>query len=315
MQCEARADSVAHSRFRGGAASPLGGGVLVCLVLAAGLAPAQIPVGYYDSAQGKTGSELRQALHEIINDHVVIGYANATDALRVLDQDPANPANVVTIYSLTSIDKLNFGTPEGWNREHLWPNSYGLDSVEPAYSDLFNLRPELWGVNSARGNKLYDASDPLDAGYRSPAHELAPLTTRDSDSWEPPAAVRGDIARALFYMDVRYEGDRPNEVDLVLTENLTLISSSAAYMGNLNTLLSWHLADPVDEAEIQRNDAVYYLYQGNRNPFVDHPEYVTEVFGVAHAPEPASLLAVAVALAVLVTMRGAFKRRASPAAR
>lgn len=311
----AKTNGPVASRRAPHAASLRGGAVLCCWLWAAALAEAQIPLGYYDAAQGKTGSELRQALHEIINDHVVIGYANATDALRVLDQDPDNPANVVTIYSLTSIDKLNFGTPAGWNREHLWPNSYGLDSTEPAYSDLFNLRPELWGVNSARGNKPYDVSDPLDSGYRAPAHQQAPETTRDSDSWEPPASVRGDIARALFYMDVRYEGDRANESDLVLTDDLTLVSSAAAYMGNLDTLLSWHLADPVDAAEIQRNDAVYYLYQGNRNPFVDHPEYVVEVFSVVHMPEPASLLVVAVLLVSAVAVRRAVTRRSAAAVR
>jgi hypothetical protein len=88
--------------------------------------------------------------------------------------------------------------------------------------------------------------------------------------------VKGDIARSQFYMAVRYEGGA-GEPDLELVENTVLISSSAAYMGRLSTLIQWHKLDPVDAAERQRNDGVYG-YQGNRNPFVDHPDWVQTVF-------------------------------------
>ena len=97
----------------------------------------------------------------------------------------------------------SFGLTTGWNREHLWPNSYGINGLGPAFSDLHNLRAEDWSVNSSRGTKFYAVSDHLDAHYRMPAHPEAPLASTDTDSWEPPAAVKGDIARALFYMTVR----------------------------------------------------------------------------------------------------------------
>lgn len=168
---------------------------------------ADAPAGYYDPALGLVGTALRGALHGIIDGHTVVPYSSSatdtSDALRVLDRDPANSANVLTIYSGISTAASGFATT--WNREHLWPNSYGLDSVQPAYSDLFNLRPELSGVNSSRGNLFYDTANPADPGYRVPGNANAPLTARDSDSWQPPVSVRGDIARALFYMDVRYE--------------------------------------------------------------------------------------------------------------
>jgi len=101
---------------------------------------------------------------------------------------------------------------------------------------------------ATRGNLYYDESTTTDAGYQNPAHPEAPLCTQDSDSWEPPAEVKGDLARAMFYMDIRYEGGG-TEPDLMLTDNVALISTSAAYMGRLSTLLLWNFLDPVSPAE------------------------------------------------------------------
>ena len=110
----------------------------------------------------------------------------------------------------------------------------------------------------------------------------------ETGSWETWIGRRGDVARALFYMDVRYEGGTHGitdaaEPDLILTDSNGLIVSdtsenkSVAYMGMLSVLLEWHEADPVDDVERARNDTVY-SYQGNRNPFIDHPEWVHCVF-------------------------------------
>ncbi len=249
------------------------------------------PPGYYDSATGLSGSALRAALHEIINDHTIIPYSSTaldtSDALKVLDEDPANTNNVWLLYAQRTEPKSTFGLTTGWNREHMWCNSYGLDDVQPGFSDLHNLRAEDANVNSARGNKFYDISDPGSPGYQNPAHAESPLCSTDSDSWEPPTNVRGDIARATFYMDVRYEGDRANEQNLILTTNVVLISSATNLMGHLAVLLQWHQDDPVDAAEMARNDKVYSLYQNNRNPFVDHPEWVSSIFG-GGAPPPSA---------------------------
>ncbi|HEV8293649.1 MAG TPA: endonuclease, partial [Tepidisphaeraceae bacterium] len=116
------------------------------------------------------------------------------------------------------------------------------------------------------------------AGYRKPATAEAPLTSSDADSWEPPDEVKGDVARALFYMAVRYTGDPTNEPALYLTDNLPQITSTTNLMGRLTTLFLWNRLDPVDAAERHRNDLVYQLYQHNRNPFVDHPELVEAAF-------------------------------------
>jgi len=239
------------------------------------------PSDYYDTVQGKTGRELRQALHEIIKNHVVIPYSSSTrtdtvDALDVLDQETMDAGNVVLVYSLRSEPKTNY--PAIWTHEHLWPQSRGIDASGPDYSDLFNLRPEDATVNSARNNKYYDESDPLDSNYRNPAHVEAPLCSTDSDSWEPPASMNGDISRSLFYMDVRYEGDKANEPDLKLTDFVNLITSNDSFMGKLSMLLAWHRADPVSAAEEQRNDLIYTQYQNNRNPFIDHPEWVDLIY-------------------------------------
>jgi len=90
--------------------------------------------------------------------------------------------------------------------------------------------------------------------------------------------VKDDIARALFYMDVRYEPGTTGEPDLVLTEATGTIASTTNFMGRLRILLAWHAADPVDAAERRRNDVVFERYQQNRNLFVDRPEFVRLVF-------------------------------------
>ena len=123
-----------------------------------GVAWAAAPPGYYDQAQGKAGQELREALHAIVRNHRVIPYSSSSridtsDALKVLDRDLANTNYVVEIYSGSNAPVASFGLTTGWNREHQWPNSYGLDDVEPAFSELHNLRACDANVNSSRGNK------------------------------------------------------------------------------------------------------------------------------------------------------------------
>lgn len=269
--------------------------LLVAGLVAPSAAP---PADYYTPAQGKAGAELLSALHEIIRGHNALPYSSTTrtdtrEALRLLDEDPAQPDNVWLLYAQRSEPKATFGLTTGWNREHLWCDSCGLDGVLPAYTDLHNLRPEDTTVNSARGNKFYDVSDTNSPGYKFPAHAEALLCSTDTDSWEPPPAVQGDIARAMFYMATRYRGTASNEPALFLTDDTHLISSTTNLMGKLGTLLAWHAADPVDAVERLRNDRVYSLYQTNRNPFVDCPEWVNLTFAPAHTNRPALALALA----------------------
>jgi endonuclease I len=243
----------------------------------------QPPPGYYDTAQGKIGADLRSALHMIVHNHHPLAYSgspypNTADALGVLDEDPANTNNVICIYSGYSIPKTNIGSASGaWNREHLWPQSYGIGG-SPARTDLHHMRPEQANVNSSRGNNYYESTNPGLAGYKAFTNAASGLVwSRTADTWEPPDSVKGDVARALLYLTVRYTGDPPTEPNLTLTDNATEIASGTNFMGRYTTLLRWHFADPVNAVELARNDGVSAL-QGNRNPFVDHPEWVAAAF-------------------------------------
>jgi len=238
------------------------------------------PAGYYDSAVGLTGAPLKAALNAIIDGHNSISYSNRATRIEILDEDPVNSANVLEVYSGVSIAKTEF--PAGAaNTEHLWPNSYGIDDTNPAYGDLFNLRPCDVDVNSDRGNKYYDDGGTL------PAHPEAPLCRDDADSWEARPIEKGDLARSMFYLDTRYEGDGSDGFvrNLALTDDVAQITTANNNMGKLSTLINWHFSDPVETSEQQRNHIIFqntYLgvtFQQNRNPFIDHPEYVWAIWG------------------------------------
>ena len=234
------------------------------------------PAGYYDSAHGKNGKSLREAINQIISGHNVISYSSTDEVMSVIDADPINKNNVILIYSRRS-DPTSNCCSNGWNREHLWPNSYGIDNRGPAYSDIHALRPCDSNVNSSRGNKHFDESDPESRYYKFPSHPEAILCSSDNNSWSPPESLKGDIARAMFYMDIRYEG-KSGEPDLELTDDLAEITSSNSKMGSLKTLLIWHMLDPVSEEEEIRNDRAYEI-QNNRNPFIDRPQWVSSIWG------------------------------------
>lgn len=232
------------------------------------------PPAYYSSATG-TGATLKAQLNEIIDQHTVISYNNREPRIETLDQDPNNSLNVICVYSGFSVPKSDF--PAGsTNTEHLWPNSYGIDDGSPAYGDLFNLRPCNASVNSTRGNEYYD-----DVGGATPAHALAPECRSDATRWEPRIIEKGDLARAMFYMDTRYEADANDGFprNLTLTDNVASITSSNNNMGKLSTLVAWHYADPPSTVERKRNHEIYTSHQNNRNPFVDRPEFVWTIFG------------------------------------
>jgi endonuclease I len=237
---------------------------------------------YYSTVRNFDGKTLKSSLHEIIDNHNVVPYSDSSfdthDALKVLDADPNNTSSVILIYSRRAEP---ISTWPNWNREHLWCNSFGIDDLYPAYSDLHALRACDASVNSSRSNEYYDWSNTNSPSYRFPAHPEAPLCSSDEDSWEPPDSVKGDIARSIFYMDIRYDGSG-DEPSLVLSEDTDNINSLSNYMGKLGAMLQWHVIDPVSDEERLRNDRIYELYQGNRNPFVDHPEWVQKIY----VPEP-----------------------------
>ncbi len=241
---------------------------------------------YYQSVFGLQGEELKHALHEIIKDHVVYPYfSDSTIATKDImiesDADPTNPENIILFYSGRSQDKdyrdhgdnfdylkeYGITQDDSWNREHIWAKSHGFPNMtDTAYTDVHHLRPADRSVNGARGNRDFDWG-----GY--PLEEVNGCFY-DYDSWEPPDRVKGDVARMMFYMAVRYEGDNG-------TYDLELLDETGTYgprFGKLSTLLRWHKLDPVDNFERHRNDVIY-SYQKNRNPFIDHPEFVSLIWG------------------------------------
>lgn len=224
---------------------------------------------YYKDAEGKTGSALKTALHNIIDDHQTLSYDALWAALRVTDEDPANPNNVILLYTGRSQSKTsNGGGANDWNREHVWAKSHGdFGTSRGPGTDLHHLRPTDASVNSSRSNLDFDN------GGREHAEALG--NYYDSDSWEPRDEVKGDVARMLFYMAVRYEGDS-GEIDLELND---LVNNGIAPLhGKMSVLLEWHEEDPVDEREIRRNLIIFEDYQGNRNPFIDHPEFADMIW-------------------------------------
>ena len=237
----------------------------------------------------ESNNSLRISLHNLIDDHSVIPYSSSSqtdvlDALKSLFTDTNNSDNVILAYSRRSEPKDNLMMTDGWVAEHLWNKSYGIENQEPAYSDLFNLMPADWNVSLSRGNNYFDISDPLDLNYRTPGFDEAPLTSRDSDTWEPPDQIKGDVARAVLYMDLRYDGNASNETDLIITDDISLIASGSTRFGKLSTFLKWHLEDPVSEEELARNESIAANYQQNRNPFIDFPQLASAMHDSSNHP-------------------------------
>ena len=256
-----------------------------------GVVQTNIPQSYYDQANNLSGVELKEALHQIISNHVIYPYtSNSTDTWDILqesDQDPYENNNMILVYTGRSQEKGyrdgsgNYSQYENgngtqsnsWNREHIWPKSHGFpDDNDNAYTDVHNLKPCDRSVNSSRGTKDFD--------FGGNQHAEASDCLTDSDSWEPPDYVKGDIARILFYMVVRYDPgiDHENNVfDLELVD-YTTPNNTDPILGKLSSLLEWHLSDPVDDFEINRNEIIFG-FQENRNPFIDHPNLVNYLWG------------------------------------
>ncbi|MCK5945608.1 MAG: endonuclease [Planctomycetes bacterium] len=270
-------------------------------------AATQAPAGYYSAVDTSSPAQLRATLHAVIDDHQRFPYtAGSTDTWDVLedaDQDPSNASRILDVYRNASYAKAGGGNTN-YNREHVWPNSYGFPNDGGSnypYTDCHHLFLCNISYNTQRDRKPFDNGN---AGWIEmttqanggqgggsgvyPGNSNWRSSSNSPGGFEVWTDRRGDIARALFYMDVRYEGGNhqngSSEPDLILTDSTSLITNSAtgnnesiAYMGKLSVLLQWHAQDPVDAKEMARNDAVF-AYQNNRNPFIDHPEWVACIF-------------------------------------
>ncbi len=253
-----------------------------------GLVPRNIPSGYYDSLEGKSGAELKQAIQDIIANPAVVRAQNYGDIqymLQEADQNPLNSNQVWLMYVEQGRGKYKFQSAASntgsWNREHIFPQSRGgfsdgtssqadginiwnvtgPDDINAGHADGHHIRAEDGPENSSRLNKDYGSD------YNGPAGNLS--------SW------KGDVSRALFYMAVRYNG-------LDLVNGNPTDTSGNKIMGDLAWMLVWNHSDPADDFEMNHNNVIYN-WQMNRNPFVDYPDLADYVFGtmtgqVWHAP-------------------------------
>ena len=233
------------------------------------------PNGYYDSLDGLADLTLKQALQDIIADPNVVRaqtYADVITILKEADQNPSNSNQVWLVYSEEGRAKLDFQTGSSntgkWNREHTYPRSRGgffdieedeiadgidifwtteADSLRHGNSDAHALRAADAVENSSRGNQHYGE-------YNGPLGTLG--------------SFRGDVARSVLYMAVRYNG----------LEVVTGFPNTVGELGDLTTLLDWHRNDPPDDFEMNRNNYIYN-WQFNRNPFIDQPDLVEYIWG------------------------------------
>ena len=247
-----------------------------------------IPTGYYDSLEGLSGNALKQAVQDIIAAPTVRlhSYADIWDIIRTADQNPENSNQIWDMYLEIPMAKLDQQTTSSivgkWNREHIFCQSRGgfevanddtadgigvwnstsAASVVDGVSDAHHIRAENGQENTSRNNKNYGT-------VNSATVYAGPSGTQGS--W------RGDVARALFYMAVRFDG--LNVVNGDPSEYLPSTSIASGNIGDLATLLVWNHSDPRDDFEMNRNNYIY-TWQMNRNPFIDYPLLVDYIFGV-----------------------------------
>jgi endonuclease I len=225
--------------------------------------------GYYNGTDGKNGEELKEALNDIIQDHTSYSYFFSKEIFKLSDADPQNPSNVIQVYTGFSHDNSDYGNSGlQLNREHVWAKSHGnFTDMPPMYGDVHNLKPSASSVNQDKSNLDFD-----NGGVQ---HPVATGCYFSDSTWEPRDEVKGDIARIIFYMSTRYEGEN-GELDLEVVDKVN--TYPLPEHGKLSTLLQWNLQDPPDEFERNRNDVIY-SFQQNRNPFIDDPNFAELIWG------------------------------------
>jgi endonuclease I len=253
--------------------------------LAYSLCFGQIPAGYYNSASGLTGAPLKTALHNIIKGHTSITYAalwtsfDSTDTKAngeiwdIYSDVPGgtppyvyhNPANKCGNYNSEA---------DCFNREHSWPESWFNGVIGP-YTDLFHIYPTDGWVNNKRADFPY--GEVSNATYTSLNGGKLGLNTTAGYAltvFEPINEYKGDLARGYFYMTTRYMGE-----DSAWSTSGS-VNKSAIEPWAVCLFLKWHHQDTVSIKEINRNNAIYKI-QNNRNPFIDHPQWVDSIFSCA----------------------------------
>jgi len=268
----------------------------------------QIPAGYYNAAAGFTGYPLKSKLKTIITTgHTGRSYDNLfTDpkAFKTTDVDIfyENDGSVLDIYSEkpTATDAYNYsyssssdkcgnysGESDCYNGEHVVPQST-YSSSSPMVGDIQQLLPTDGYVNNRRNNFPFaNVANPTWTSTNGSKLGNVSMAGYSGLAFEPIDEFKGDMARILFYFATRYETQVDSWTVFPMfngTENQVF---KPAFLEILKT---WHQNDPVSAKEIYRNDKAY-LYQGNRNPYIDHPEYVAEIWGATLATQAFDIFA------------------------
>ncbi len=243
---------------------------------------AQIPAGYYDSAEGETGDTKRESLYNIIKGHSSKSYNSLHNYY--YDTDKKSNGKVWDMYSDvpggTSPYEFTFGDKCGnynsendcYNREHSFPKSW-FDNSSPMSTDIFHVVPTDGYVNGMRGSLAYGEVGTVEwTSQNGTKKGFCSFPGCYGTVFEPIDAYKGDFARIYFYMLTRYYDKISGWSSYMLSDNN--FSDWAK-----NMLLKWHANDPVSQKEIDRNNEIYKNIQHNRNPFVDHPEYANDIWG------------------------------------
>lgn len=244
---------------------------------------AEIPAGYYDSCEGKSGEALLKALNAKISSHKDVGYDGLWEVYKTSDIHP--DGTVWDMYSTknwgTNYSKCGNYKNVGdcINREHSFPKSW-FSKGSPMKSDAFHVYPTDGKVNGQRSNYPYgECANGTQLPANGNVQPLGRLGTSTFSGYsgkvfEPDDEYKGDLARTYFYMAACYNEKIANWSSDMLAGN----SFPAYKTWAVNLLLKWTRQDEVSEKEIERNDAVY-AFQNNRNPFIDHPEMAEHIWG------------------------------------
>ena len=241
------------------------------------------PTNYYNSASGLTGNQLKIALHNIVKGHSSISYGQLWSAFWSTDNkgngvvwdmysDRPNGNPPYTYYLGT--DQCGNYNSEGdcYNREHSWPSSWFSDQTTPR-TDLHHIFPTDGYVNNKRANFAF--GEVRSASWTSQnGSKLGSCNTSGFSGtvFEPIDEYKGDFARAIMYMSVRYYSEDGNWGSSDMTNKSEILPWA------INMLLRWNEQDPVSQKEIDRNNVIYEDFQYNRNPFIDHPEYARMIW-------------------------------------
>lgn len=230
--------------------------------------------GYYYGTAGLSGDALEAKVHDIIKKQTQLQASEVGAAVGRLDQDNEFSDHVIDVFSEVKLSKYHENS--NWAVEQMWPGRRGgFYNTQGAGTDLHNAFPASTELKAARDFKEFGVGGDSLAGV---ALTDCPTCKTTSNTFEPSAHGKGQVARALFYMATRYNGDASSGgLDLVLQDALVGASSLSGTMGGLSMLKQWHAANPPSDAEKNRNNLAY-LIQGNRNPFIDNPEWVDALF-------------------------------------